>query len=143
SGDTCVLCKSHREWLAYDGHCYSLVEEEKLRAEIYNFVNGKQVKRFVSGQCKIEPYEATRAKVSDILDAALDICHVPFDSPYWNQISKIVADNGMLDLGITQWFFADVRVVAFSLAQDVLTDKKTPAQAVAEYARQVNEILSK
>ena len=66
-----------------------------------------------------------------------------FDSPYWNQISKIVAENGMLDLGITQSWFADVRVLAFPLAQDVLTDKRTPAEAVAEYARQVDKILAK
>ncbi len=64
-----------------------------------------------------------------------------FDSPYWGQISKIAADNGMLDLGITQWFFADVRIEAFPRAQAVLTGKMTPAEAVADYAKAVNEII--
>ena len=105
-GDTCTLCKSHGEWLAYNGYCYMPVEPEALRAEIYHFVKGMQVKRFVSGQCKIEPYEATRAKVSDILDAALDICHVSFDPPSWRDgrdaplpENLAVFQNGMLDLG--------------------------------------------
>ena len=66
-----------------------------------------------------------------------------FDSPYWGQINKIVADNGMLDLGISKWFFADVRVLAFPIAQAVITGKLTPAQGAAKYAADVNKVLAK
>lgn len=66
-----------------------------------------------------------------------------FDSPYWGQISKIVEENGMLDLGITQSWFADVRVLAFSRAQSVLTGDMTPAEAAADYAKAVRAILQK
>ncbi len=102
---TCILCKSHREWLTHNGYCYVPIEEEALRAEIYHFVADKLVKRFVSGKCKIEPYEATRAKVSDILDAALNKCYVPYSPPFWRDgrntplpENLVVFQNGMLDL---------------------------------------------
>ena len=104
--DTCLICKCHREWLVYDGHCYMPVEEEAIRTEIYHFVDEKRVKRFTpGGECKIDKYEATRAKVSDILDAALKLCYVSRDPPSWRDDRAspsprdiIVFQNGMLDV---------------------------------------------
>ena len=66
-----------------------------------------------------------------------------YDSPYWRQISKIVADNGLLDLGLSQQFFSEVRVEGFLRGQAVLTGEMTPAEAAADYAAAVNAILQK
>jgi len=66
-----------------------------------------------------------------------------FDSPYWVQIAKIVSDNGMLDLGLSQQWYSDVRIQCFPLAQAVVTGKMTPTDAAAAYEKAVNEILQK
>jgi len=65
------------------------------------------------------------------------------DTPTWRQLSKIVRDNGMLDLGLTQSWFSDVRSEAFPRVQKMLNGEMTPAQAVADYAAAVNAILQK
>jgi len=62
---------------------------------------------------------------------------------YWKQIAKIVADNGTLDLGLSQTFFSDVRLQGFPLGQAVLLGEMTPAEAAAEYEKNVNAILQK
>ena len=63
------------------------------------------------------------------------------DSDYWKQISKIVADNGMLNLGLTQTFYADVRALGFPRLQALLTGEETPAEAVAAYAANINAVI--
>ena len=63
------------------------------------------------------------------------------DSDYWKQISKIVADNGMLNLGLTQTFYADVRALGFPRLQALLTGEETPEEAVAAYAANINAAI--
>lgn len=104
-GKTCILCRSHREWLRFNGVCYTPLEEEAIRMTLYEFLEGKHVKRFApNGECKIAPYEPTRAKVSDILDATLKTCYVVDDPPLWRDgrtapepKNVVVFQNGMLD----------------------------------------------
>lgn len=65
------------------------------------------------------------------------------ESDVWRQMAKVVADNGQFDLGLTQWFYADVRAQGFPIAQKMLNGDMTPTEAAAAYEAAVNAVLAK
>ena len=60
----------------------------------------------------------------------------------YNAISAIVADNGLLDLGLAMPKYGEVRMEMFPRLQALYTGKESPAEALAKYEARVNEILS-
>ena len=65
------------------------------------------------------------------------------ESPIWDQMAKAVRDNGRFDLGLTQWFYADVRGQGFPIVQKMLNGELTADEANATYAAAVNAIVAK
>ncbi len=58
------------------------------------------------------------------------------------QVNKIVEENGMYDLGVTNPWFAEVRAQGFPILQEVLMGKMTGEEAAKEYTERVNEIIA-
>ena len=96
----------HGQWLQYtDGH-YDICDREEFRGQVYNFLNGKTFpKETAKGDVKIVPYEPTRAKVSDIIDALSDWCTISVEPPVWlkdkgcpEPRDLVAFRNGILDI---------------------------------------------
>ena len=66
-----------------------------------------------------------------------------FTDPHWDAIGKIVAENGMLDLGIAMPKFSEVRAQSVPFLQALYTDKMTPQEALDGYVKAVNEVLAR
>lgn len=64
-----------------------------------------------------------------------------FDDPHWQAIAQIVAENGMLDLGITTTKFNEIRALSIPQLQALYTGKKTASEAHRDYVKSVNEVL--
>ena len=102
-----VLRKYTSAWYRYDGCRYESIDEDtEVRGPLYKFLQGKQVKRFTpKGELVIEPYEATRSKISDIVDALNMSCPIKSEPPCWLDGDEHPAPtdiisfaNGMLDV---------------------------------------------
>ncbi len=66
-----------------------------------------------------------------------------FTDPHWDAIGKIVAENGMLDLGIAMPKFSEIRVQSVPFLQALYTDKMTPQEALDGYVKAVNTVLAR
>jgi len=64
------------------------------------------------------------------------------DSEYVQQTADIVVQNGLMDVGLTQPFFARIRPQHFPVLQKVLNLEVTPEEAIAEYARRIDEAMN-
>ena len=64
------------------------------------------------------------------------------DDPYWNQIDAIFQENGYFDLGLALPCFSEIRAQMYPQLQQLFTGKKTPAEVLADYEKNVNEILN-
>lgn len=64
------------------------------------------------------------------------------DDADWRAIDKIVAENGVLDLGLSSPKFSPVRALGFPILQALLNGKITPEKALAQYAADVNRTLA-
>jgi len=102
-----ILRKYNGEWYQFDGQCYEAIDRDtQIRGPLYAFLKDKQVKKFSSrGELSIEPYEATRSKISDIVDALHMSCPVHDDPPCWLDLRSTPApanlicfSNGILDI---------------------------------------------
>lgn len=102
-----ILRKFNGEFVRWNGRAYRTVDEQAiLRGNLYHFLEDKQVRRFTAkGEVVVEPYEATRNKVTDILDATTRWCPVEIEPPCWldettepTPENLIVFENGMLDV---------------------------------------------
>ena len=60
-----------------------------------------------------------------------------------NQIDAIVKANGVMDLGMTTQQYSEMRTKMFPRFQDMWGDKQSPADALAQYEKEVNEVLSR
>ncbi len=96
----------HGQWMYYeDGH-YANCDREEFRGQIYRYLDGKMYpKEGPKGDIKVVPYEPSRAKVSDIVDALSDWCTINVDPPTWlknkglpEPESLIAFKNGILDV---------------------------------------------
>jgi len=94
-------------WYRFDGKCYREIEADaEIRGRLYAFLEGKKRKKFGrGGEPVLEPYEATRSRVSDIVDALNRSCPVDEDPPCWLDGRKspptdslICFRNGVLDV---------------------------------------------
>jgi len=94
----------HRgDWALYDGGRYNNIPLEKLRGELYGYLNGKM---FINDKGAVIPYKATRAKLSDLVDSMGGQCYIEADVPCWLDdedrpppIEMIPFLNGILDVG--------------------------------------------
>lgn len=90
------------QWMKYsDGH-YEDVMPESIRGEVYDYLEGKM---YLNDAGVATPYKVTRAKVTDIMDAAQGLCNIDEEAPCWledrglPEIYSLVAfRNGILDL---------------------------------------------
>ena len=101
-----ILRKYRGQWFRFNGEHYENIEEDtRIRGRLYAFLQGKSTKKFTSkGEFVVEPFEATRSKVSDIVDALNMSCPVFADPPCWldgresPKPSDIICfSNGILD----------------------------------------------
>lgn len=100
-----ILRKYRQIFYRYNGRHYSEVEEDTaIRGSLYTFLKDKKVKKFGSkGDVTLEPYEATRSKISDVIDALNMDCPVSEEPPCWldgrepNCLHLITFANGTLD----------------------------------------------
>lgn len=94
------------QWIDYQGGYYEQLDREEFRGSVYRFLEGKKFRAVnAKGLVDIQPYKATRAKVSDIIDSLSAYCNISKDPPRWldettspspNDI--IVFNNGILDV---------------------------------------------
>ena len=61
---------------------------------------------------------------------------------YWQQVDKIIQDNGLYDLGLSDSKFAEVRMEMFPRLQNLFRGKESPEEAMAIYEKRVNAILA-
>lgn len=66
-----------------------------------------------------------------------------FADPHWQAIGTLVAENGMLDLGITMPKFAEVRALPVPMLQAMYAGKASPKEAFGAYVKKVNEVLAR
>jgi putative DNA primase/helicase len=98
--------KHKGQWVNFTGTHYANYSEEKLRGDIYEYLEGKLYQQEDSnGNISIKPYKPTRAKINDILDALNQWCPVEQPVPSWLVEGKhqqpkdlIVFQNGILDV---------------------------------------------
>lgn len=102
-----ILRKYNGEWFRYNGQHYEPLDPDAhIRGRLYAFLKGKMLKKFsTKGECHTEPYETTRSKVTDIMDALNMNCPVFRDPPCWldereqpNPIDIVCFSNGILDV---------------------------------------------
>ncbi len=105
--DVPVLRLYHGDWYQWNESCYERFLQSKLRGSIYEFLEGKQfMTTDQNGGKQIRPYKASRAKVSDILDAFNGTgCLIEGDPPCWTRgmdgpkpENLICFKNGVLDV---------------------------------------------
>ena len=93
----------HRsDWALYTGECYEACPVDKLRGELYEYLNGKM---FINDKGATMPYKVTRAKMSDLVDSMGGQCYIESDAPCWlddedrpPSVSMIPFKNGILDI---------------------------------------------
>lgn len=99
------------QFFAWHGTHYALVEEQTIRAQLYQFL--KAAKRLTPAD-KLVPFCPTPHKVSKVLDALRALVHIPASSislPTWlgpdrdsqlNPIEILACANGLLHLSTSQ-----------------------------------------
>lgn len=96
----------HSQWIQYENGYYSNCDKEQFRGSVYDFLEHKVYpKTDTKGGITLVPYRATRAKVSDIIDALSQWCPLVDDPPIWlrdigrpNPSDLIAFQNGLLDV---------------------------------------------
>jgi hypothetical protein len=66
---------------------------------------------------------------------------VQSSNPRRAETSRIAAENGIFDVGLTMPFFARTRPQQFPILQRVLRLEVTPEVAIAEYAARLNAAI--
>lgn len=94
-------------WYEYHGDHYREIDEKAaVRGRLYDWLDGRMVqKQLGEDDAKVEPYGATRSKVSDIIDALSRSCPIDAEPPCWldgrtepSPRDLIVFRNGVLDV---------------------------------------------
>ncbi|MCX7429345.1 MAG: phage/plasmid primase, P4 family [Planctomycetia bacterium] len=102
-----ILRKFKGEWFRWNGEAYDRLDEDAgVRGSLYRFLADKMFKTFSpGGDMRIQPFEATRSKVSDIVDALTMTCPVKAEPPCWldgrqepRMEDIVVFKNGILDV---------------------------------------------
>lgn len=101
-----TLRKYEGQWFRYATDHYEEIEPDAvIRGGLYRFLEGKTVKIIKEdGSVSVEPYEATRSKVTDVMDAMNISCPIDATPPCWldgretpDPRMAIVYQNGILD----------------------------------------------
>jgi putative DNA primase/helicase len=99
-----VLRKMADTWYRYNGRHYAKIDTDTaLRGGLYAFLRDKKIRVHRGGTMMLEKYEATRAKISDIIDSMNHSCPIVATPPCWldNEEAGVVTDmisfkNGIL-----------------------------------------------
>lgn len=95
------------QWYRFNGTFYEEVDEDAaVRGRIYEWLKGRMVKEVgPDGAIKVVEYEATRGRVSDIIDALTCPCPLQADPPCWlddrtepRSCDLVSFANGVLDI---------------------------------------------
>lgn len=80
-----VLRLLKNQWYLYNGTCYEEVDEDAVvRGRIYEWLKGRKYhEEAPDGSTKLVEFEATRSRVSDIIDALTCPCPVVAEPPCW------------------------------------------------------------
>lgn len=102
-----ILRRYRGMWYRFNGHYYAVVDEKSdIRGGLYTWLKDKKVVRFsAKGDVSIEPYDATRTRVTDIIDALNMSCPLDASPPCWldgyggssRPENLVVFQNGILD----------------------------------------------
>jgi len=96
-----TLMHYNDDWLAFDGVAYSALEDETVRSEIYKFLEN------ACGPYPDTPFDPTKAKVTNVVDALEAAAHKPRDvfvPPCWlvgtgpSALEIVTCQNGLLHL---------------------------------------------
>jgi putative DNA primase/helicase len=102
-----ILRMVKNQWYRYDGTCYAEVDEDaSVRGRIYEWLKGRMYKQEDDdGSVKLSEYEATRSRVSDIVDALTCPCPLQAEPPCWldgrqspRPSDLVCFPNGVLDV---------------------------------------------
>jgi len=94
-------------WYEYRGDHYEEIDEKaSVRGRLYDWLDGRNVRKQVGDEdTKVEPYGATRSKISDLIDALSRSCPIEAEPPCWldGRVSPSPKDlisfrNGVLDI---------------------------------------------
>jgi len=95
----------HGQWVEFNGSRYQELDSGLVRGDIYKFLEDKSYPKRVGDETIIIPFAPTRAKVSDVVDAANKWCPIEDNPPCWlEEIDRpkptdlIVFRNGILDV---------------------------------------------
>lgn len=95
------------KWYSYEGSCYKAKNIDKLRGDLYEYLEGrKYVETKPDGSEILIPLIGTRSAISDVIDACNHTCVVENSPPHcmdgWgenmNIDNSIVFSNGILDV---------------------------------------------
>jgi len=86
-------------------------------------------------------YVQTQMSTNLLIPNRSDATFLP-DDPRVAETARIVAENGIMDVGLTTPFFAAVRPQHYPVLQKVLNLDVTPEEGIAEYATRINDALS-
>jgi putative DNA primase/helicase len=78
-----TLNRLQAEFYAYDGICYQPIEDEKIRAQLYDFLDGAL--RWDPESSNYVPFKPTKTKVSSVVDALRALTLITRDQspPMW------------------------------------------------------------
>jgi putative DNA primase/helicase len=101
-----ILRKYTGEWCRWDGTGYRMIDEEAdVRGGLYRYLKDKKYRDYgTKGEVTIKPYEPTRSKVGDVIDALAMSCPVADEPPCWLAEPQSAPDctltfkNGLLDV---------------------------------------------
>lgn len=102
-----ILRRYRSVWYRFNGHHYAVVDEKAdIRGKLYAYLKDKKVVRFTAkGDISVEPYDATRTRVTDVIDALNMSCPLEASPPCWldgyggssRPENLVVFQNGILD----------------------------------------------
>ena len=102
-----VLRKFQREWFRFNGQCYEPRDEEAyIRGGLYKWLTDRSYRQEqLDGAVELEPYEADKSKITNIIDALSDPCPLQAEPPCWldgrtepDPRNLVAFPNGVLDV---------------------------------------------
>jgi putative DNA primase/helicase len=103
-----TLLRNHRgDFYAWTGICWPELEDRRVRADLYEWLEGASYECESKGETKLAPWQPTRHKIANVVEALQAITHLDalVTPPAWlddrdvDATSMIPVANGLLDLG--------------------------------------------
>lgn len=94
------------QWVRFKDGCYRPIDPSVFRGNIYKYLEDKSYPRvYDNGKIEIKPFQPTRAKISDVMDALNQWCPIDCNPPCWLKDTDlpgpedlIIFKNGILDV---------------------------------------------